>query len=162
MPSPALRLVIVSLAVLLACSRTVFPAPQTAPPRSNQQPQATSDVDRLEAIRLCSEQARMVGPRLIEWKKGETKKAGADGSNDQWDFSAHFNSERKRCFVELEWVKSGSIIITALDVYDAFEGQLIGQLTSTKREGETTATIVQCKVFGEEVRETAYRELMRK
>jgi hypothetical protein len=89
------------------------------------------------------------------------KKLGAGEESDKWDFSGHFNGEMKRCFVELEWLKFGRILTTALDVYDAFDGQQIGTLMYMKREGETQIIAVS-KVFGESVDESVYRALMRK
>ena len=118
----------------------------------------------------------MIGPRAIEWKKAELEKgarqAGVDlpSRNDKesvsnWNFSVHFNGAMKRCFVEVSLVvtgKSDAATMTMSDVYDAFEGQHIGDLTYVKRDGDTRAMLVIAKVFDESVQESVYRALMQK
>lgn len=151
--------------------------PPPPPPPATPAPTAlgaASDVDRLEAIRLCSDHVRDVGPKILAWRKAdfekrlsETGSSSADpapttsGATTTWDFSGHFNGEMKRCFLEAKvlFASKGSTLI-GLNVYDAFEGQAIGRFTSVAEEGKPTITL-ESKVFDASVDEAVYRALMR-
>ena len=169
---PRLRVYLAILIVCVAASslRGVLSAQSTASSPASPQRQSSSDVDRLEAIRMCAEQARTVGPRLIDWQKKEEQKLGipVESNKDtriEWEFSGHFNAEMKRCFVEItdSMVEIGTgRSLRSWRVYDAFEGQLIGRMSALKRYGNVPEALDVCEVFGEDVAEPVFRALMKK